>query len=241
MRIVSFTVATFLSWAAFADAALISFDTSQSPFTAGVKNQGWWSDTRENFDTNENYFTGDSGGSPGGASRSFFTFDLASLDLTGKTVSSATLELARFFYVSDDPAETIGFFDVSTPAATLNNNVGTSATIFDDLGSGAGYGNFVVPDYTFSVNFTLTFALNDVALADIASAAGGFFSIGGRLQTLDDVEGLFAGSHLLGVQRLTLDIRPLSAPEPNGLLLLGAGLATTIAVTTRKQKRAGTT
>ena len=136
---------------------------------------------------------------PGDLLNDFFTFDLSSLNLGGSFVTKATLELVRFTYAGTDPSETIGFYDVSTPAATPSfSNVGTNATIFADLGSGTNYGNFVVPAYTVSTTETLLFVLNSAALADISAAAGGFFSIGGSVSTITigggTTEGLFISS-----------------------------------------------
>jgi hypothetical protein len=109
---------------------------------------------------------------------------LSALNLAGQTVTQATLELVRYGVNTPDASETIEFFDVSTPAAILNENNGPSPAIFADLGSGTSYGSFVVNSYTFSDTLTLSFVLNAAARADIANAAGGFFSIGGSLQTL---------------------------------------------------------
>src|SRR5438067_1605449 len=126
-----------------AAAALLTFNTSDSEFTPGVFNQGWWSDGLNNVTSNDNYYVG-TNGSVTRQLRDFFTFDLSSLNLTGQTVVSATLQATRFNVASDQNGETLGLFDVSTPAATLNANNGTSATIFNDLGTGAQYGSFFV-------------------------------------------------------------------------------------------------
>ena len=41
-------------------------------------------------------------------------------------------------------AVTVEFFDVSTEVSTLNNNAGTSAAVYNDLGSGTSYGTVPV-------------------------------------------------------------------------------------------------
>ena len=113
MRVVLMAIVSIFILVAPAGADIITLNTSQSPFTPGERNQGWWSDLKENVDTNDNYAIGDTGGpSIGQVVRNFFTFDLGLLDLTGMTVVSATLELTRFSYASSDPTETIEFFDV---------------------------------------------------------------------------------------------------------------------------------
>jgi hypothetical protein len=86
-----------------ADADIITFSTSNSRFDNNVNNQGWWSNTSNNFDSNDNYITGFTtfGIIPFGGPtewRSFFTFDLSTLDLTGQVLLSATLEVVRSLY-----------------------------------------------------------------------------------------------------------------------------------------------
>jgi hypothetical protein len=196
-------VCTLLCGAWFANAAqagVFVFNTSDSQITPGFENLGWWSDTQINSNTNENYGTGQSTFRV----RNFFTFDLSSLS---GTVVSATLELTRYRYISPDPTETIEFFDVSTPAATLNTNDGTSTTIYSDLGSGTSYGSFVVPRYTDSSTETLSFSLNAAAAAAISASNPGYFSIGGSLTTvgLAGTEILFGLSQGSGIQRLIVE------------------------------------
>lgn len=154
------------------------FNTSDSEFTPGFKNQGWWSPApNQNFAENDNYGVGR------GASfihRNFFTFDLSFLS---GTVVAATLEVRRGVYASPNSEETLGLFDVSTPAAILNNNTGTNDAIFDDLGTGQSYGIYIVSS-SGNPDDLLRFPLNAAAVADINNARGGFFSIGGALLSL---------------------------------------------------------
>jgi hypothetical protein len=160
-----------------------TFSTSQSEFTSGARNQGWWSSTDDNFDSNDNYIAGQFNGV---TVRDFFTFDLSS----ACPASSVTLQLTRF---TQTVPLTFSLFEVSTPAPTLNANVGTSQTIFDDLGSGTSFGSFPVP--TGGSADVLSFPLNSAGVAAYNAARGGFFSIGGR--TAEDAEG-FEDWYLFG-------------------------------------------
>ena len=184
-------------------AATQVFNTSDSQFDVGVDNQGWWSSGRAGRDTLSNYVVGRSFGKE---FRNFFTFDLSSLS---GTVISANLELKRGVNAGETN-HVYGLFDVSTDAATLNNNSSLNADIFNDLGTGTSYGTFNVPG-TFIRSRdggNLILPLNAAAVADINAAAGGFFSIGGALLNLSGsanapVEQLIlGGSGNSGIQRL---------------------------------------
>jgi hypothetical protein len=178
-------------------AALI-FRTSDSPFDPGVNNQGWWSETVSAYDGSDNYVTGFTSTAANYFEvRNFFTFDLRALDLTGRTIVSAVLQLDRGVGW-EDPTETLTLFDVSTDAATLNDNTGINAAIFDDLGTGTEYGTYVV---RAGASGRVAFRLDQAAIADITAAAGGFFSIGGTLQS---PPGFLFGYTAGGDQRLVL-------------------------------------
>jgi hypothetical protein len=202
------------------------FSTSESEFDPGVQNQGWWSDTKFNNNlTNDNYSVGGDHSSVEEI-RNFFTFDLSSLT---EEVVSVTLELTRFAYRTGAPYETLAFFDVSTDAELLNNNYGVNANIFNDLGSGECYGVFDVLRWSGISDQTISFSLNASALEDINSAAGGFFSIGGRMLTIDgsltgaNDESIFTNSGDGGIQHLIVETIP--EPATLSLLALGAFLA----------------
>jgi hypothetical protein len=147
-----------------------TFTTSQSEFDAGTRNQGWWSPTLANQDSNDNYIVGNADPSFGPA-RNFFSFNLAS----ACPASKVTLQLTRF---DQTGTLTYSLWDVSTPAATLNNNAGASPTIFDDLGSGTSFGSFAVADG--AETDVLSFPLNPAGVAAFNAARGGFFSVGGQ-------------------------------------------------------------
>ncbi|QKQ73883.1 PEP-CTERM sorting domain-containing protein [Nostoc sp. TCL240-02] len=191
-------------------------------FTQTASDQGWWAAedglNGPNSNDNTNYVTGNIRGTD---LRNFFKFDLG--DLVG--VSSATLQIQRF-KGSGNPTETLGFFDVSTPADVLSQkNNSPNNTIYNDLGSGKNYGSFNVTT-SGDPNEILSFALNSNAIADINARSGNFFSIGGALLGDLSEEYLFSESGDQGFARLVIDTNSTPVPEPSalgGIVFLGVG------------------
>jgi hypothetical protein len=207
-----FALAGILLAPAGSGAETLSFSTSESQFTPGIDNNGWWADNVGNFDENESYFVGNFSG---GVYRNFFSFDLTALPVASG-VLSATLRLSRWTSgPNNEMIEVLEFFDVSTDPITLNGGSDDpNAVVFADLGLGTSYGEFSVPG-AGTWSDVLEFDLDADALADIESAAGGFFSIGGVLDSQSGDDYLFAASGG-GIQQLVVVI-----PEPaTGTMLL---------------------
>ncbi len=196
-------------------ADIVTFDTSQSQFDTGVNNQGFWIDNASANNVNDNYLTGQIGSN---TYRSFFTFDLSSLGALD-VITSASLQILRETSASGNEAfETLELFDVTTDAATLNNNQGMNAAIFSDLGSGTSYGAFPVPG-SGPITDVLVFDLTS-AIADMNAARGGFFSIGVSLITNDGNDFLFGNSGGADSEQ-NLVVEFTTIPEPANAALLG--------------------
>lgn len=137
--------------------------------------------------------------------RNWFTFDLTRL--SGRVID-ARLEVTCWQGIGPDDKEDLGLFDVSTDAAPLNGRPIRSARIYEDLGSGTSYGM-----YRISTNLdwetVVVLPLNGQAVEDINRAAGGFFSIGGALLSIEPGgadEALFGSSGGDGIQRLVVTL-----------------------------------
>lgn len=146
-----------------------------------------------------------SNGVRGEVTRNYHIFDLANL---AGTVTAAEI---TFFhpgengsggsasYDSPDPSETITFYEVSTPAATIEAEQ-DAITVFGDLGSGDVYGTLTADPSVNTVDATGSFqtiSLNATAIDAIQAAidAGADWVIGGSLTTFAATGAELSGSN----------------------------------------------
>lgn len=215
-------------------AGTITFSTAESPlrekmhppgaFFGNYHNQGWYNNTGSN--SGQDYTS--TGNFPTSEYRSYFIFDLSSLD---SKVVGATLRLHRLYGIYRSGVE-FGFWDVSTPAAevapqhVMDVAPPIRPDIFADLGSGEMYGHhFLGPvdvynqdDYAMEI---LSFKLNQDAVKAI-NAAGGFFAIGvSILNDPSQAASIFGGQG--GIANY-LDVITVPVDEPSPVFLLGLGL-----------------
>src|SRR4051794_7907242 len=116
-----------------ASADTITLSTAGRPLGASAFNQGWYADATPRFAENQNYFTGNLPAPVGrGPSehRSFFTFNLGPIDLATHRITSASLVVNAAMYGGTGDVETLGLFDVSTPASALSRGSGVNPAIF---------------------------------------------------------------------------------------------------------------
>ena len=216
-----------------------TFTTPSNSAQAGYLDEGYYYSDGRHDPQNNNYATGQlyvvvNGQTIGTLpTHSFFSFDLSSLDLTGKIVTGATLSVTRYGTISDSNQTNINFAlsGVSTDAITLNADQPpgvVSTAIYNDLADGPSYGTFAAPVAALPTD-TLTCTLNAAALQDITAHAGSFFSIGGSLLNPNPgtSELLFAGSSdNKGVSTAqTLIITTAAVPEASTTVSLGLMLA----------------
>jgi hypothetical protein len=185
-----------------------AFDTSQSRFRPGLDNQGTvWGNSIE---PPNGYWEG-----AGAAAyavgfeweapyelRNHFTFDLSSLPAGSAT--GAVLVLRNGNDWSYGPGGLLRLREVVTRTRALNLHLAPPKRVFNDLGTGPVYGAKRIVEST-ATGPVVRIPLNATGVAAVNAAAGGFFSVGGRL-TNPNVEFFSilwrSTSSSQGVQRL---------------------------------------
>jgi hypothetical protein len=205
---------------------------------------GWYDDTGFHDSANPSYLTGEVVIPPDpitgpGRDAFFHSFFIFTLPAISDAIVAAQLQIFNpdFGYFSGDPAETLGIFDVTTPAASLSPTTTGATGVFTDLGTGIAYGSQSV-----SAGDDGKYVLIDLdaaALAALNGAGPGLFAFGGALTTLNSpaTEFVFAGTEAIRDAKLVLTTRPVgTVPEPSSLLLLGAGMLTALSLRRRKPR-----
>ena len=231
-----------------AQAQTFQIAANPNPSLAANPAQGFYYADGSNQPLNPSYIVGQIGTSSLNPFHDYFTFDLSALNLAGRTITSATLNVPSYFGTSASGQTSFRYtvFDVSTSPTALNatqpsGNLG----IYNDLGSGNSYGAFTVP---VNASGVLNFALSGAALNDIRNSAGGDFSTGGVLSLTsgaalpaNSTEFLFSGSDTQNQGRPTLTLVTAPVPEASTTVSLGLLLALGVgglAVARRRRARA---
>ena len=164
---------------------LVACSSAQAGESVVLEHVGrsWYTQTGGFRPANDNYFVGNATQEY----RNFFVFDLSSID---SEILSMQFEVFNpdgganpvCGYVSNDPSETYGLFDVSTDPQELIDGIG-GVPAFIDLGTGVSYGTHIATaadDGTFII-----IPLDASAVADANAADGGLWALGGAITTLD--------------------------------------------------------
>ena len=163
--------------------------------TFSAIDRGWYDSHGTHITANDNTVTGLCCGGTVEEYRSYFLFDLSSLN---ETVRSASIKLEVEGYWSDDNIETATIWNVASfnrSNLDAENGNGTGASIFADLGSAQMYGSISIDtpgnEYTTYLTGTHIFdiILNGAAIADINASAGQLFAIGIRLDEISPTYG----------------------------------------------------
>lgn len=188
-------------------AGTVTLNTADNEIIGDKLNQGWWSGTYGNSSFNTNHFTGTFDGGLDWLN-SYYIFDLTALRASGGTVLGATLSLNDPNDGGSPPFQ-LSFYDITTDLGVVDNNNGSSQSIFDDLGSGILYGTTLtngVPTITANLDSSFIDAIN--------GAQGQYIGVGATLNPSE----------------------PQSVPDgASTVTLLGAGLVAVAALRRRMQ------
>jgi hypothetical protein len=206
--------------AGLACAALFSVGAHAAPVNIVSFDNGWYS---QNNNSSGDFTAGVSNINVGwnqvtGATyRNWLAFDLSAL--AGQTVTSATLTFYGNNGTYDSPkTETLGLFDYTGSINALVGNQ-TGVGIYNDLGTGASYGQSAVSSPLGVFSITLTAAGINALNAAIANASDQRFVIGGSLLSIAAVHD---GSNWYNDGQLFKIAGPTSALTNAGYLTVEA-------------------
>lgn len=139
-----------------------------------ANDRGWYNAAGAHTPSNNNTYTGLIGATD---YRSYFRF---SIPASVTCIASAQLELELENYYGSGPGHTATIFDVApavVPLLDTTNGSGSGLAIYNDLGSGANYGQ-VTNRTSANIGSLVTFSLPIAARNNIVAAAGSNFAIG---------------------------------------------------------------
>lgn len=202
--------------------AVVVLHVGANATVVNASNSGWYRNTGSSNGTEGNTCAG----CGSGGYRNWLGFNLTSFS---GTVTSATLSI--FSDAKNNPNQQINWYDVSTTYSALGTS---SAAIYTDLGAGSILASDVQNPGIYN-----NFALNSIGLANLTSALGGFWAVGGSNVTGGDAFGWNVGV-TTNAAFYQLDIQTIASanvPEPESIALVGLALAILV-MTSRKAKKA---
>ena len=231
--------------AALSCAILFSVIGGKASNAATIENftGGWYQSNGTTFGIANNIYVGWNPNT-GTAYNNWLGFNLAGV--AGQTITSATLTFygSNGGYGGTDPSETLGLFAYNGSINALSSNQ-NGVGIYNDLGSGASYGEATVSKGPLT-QFSIT--LSAQAIADMMAAANNStdqrFVIGGTLLTNAPTHdsdnwwtdgSLFVNSTLQHAAFLNLET-VAAVPEPSTWAMMILGFAGVGYMTYRRRK-----
>jgi hypothetical protein len=219
-------------------ACALSMPASAATVALQTSDLGWYNVYGFHNSWNENTLTGKFGDDE---YRSWYVWQLPSLS---DAVVSARIEFDLPYSLGTDAwTPQLGrMFDISAASLSTiaqDNGGGFGQSIFDDLGSGAVYGDFTIAQSDNLTTFVVD--VNAAGIAAINAASGDAFALGIRNVTPQYMYYfLFSSGSFRASQRLVLETAPLPAvPEPETWALMAGGLALVGAARAVKRRPAG--
>jgi hypothetical protein len=140
--------------------------------------RGWYASNTMHASSNDNTLTGEFVVTTNGVYNSYYVFSLAGL--TAFAITDVKLELQFEAWAATDATETFTIWDVTTPAATVENGI-TSPATHSDLMTGTSYGTQTVT--AAQLTTVVSVPLNAAAATAVKAQLGNDFVVGMHLDT----------------------------------------------------------